>query len=143
MANTVKNGDKVRVHYTGKFEDGEVFDSSIGIEPLEFEVGAGDVIDGFDEAVVGMAVGESKTVTITPDKGYGDYNPEMLVDMPRECFPDDITPEIGMQLEVIDEEDNPVPVTVVEVGDTLVRLDGNMPLAGKNLIFDIELVEIV
>jgi len=142
MANTVKNGDKVRVHYTGKFEDGEVFDSSIGIEPLEFEVGAGDVIDGFDEAVVGMAVGESKTVTITPDKGYGDYNPEMLVDMPRECFPDDITPEIGMQLEVIDEEDNPVPVTVVEVGDSLVRLDGNMPLAGKNLVFEIEVVEI-
>ena len=142
MANTVKNGDKVRVHYTGKFEDGEVFDSSIGIEPLEFEVGAGDVIDGFDEAVVGMAVGESKTVTITPDKGYGDYNPEMLVDMPRECFPDDITPEIGMQLEVIDEEDNPVPVTVVEVGENLVRLDGNMPLAGKNLVFEIEVVEI-
>lgn len=142
MANTVKNGDKVRVHYTGKFEDGEIFDSSVGIEPLEFEVGAGDVIDGFDEAVVGMAVGESKTVTITPDKGYGDYNPEMLVDMPRECFPDDITPEIGMQLEVIDEEDNPVPVIVVEVGENLVRLDGNMPLAGKNLIFEIEVVEI-
>ena len=142
MANTVKNGDKIRVHYTGKFEDGEIFDSSVGIEPLEFEAGAGEVIDGFDEAVIGMGVGERKTVTIPPEKGYGEYNPEMMLDMPLECFPPDIKPEVDMQLELIDEEGCPVAVTVVEVGDTLVRLDGNMPLAGKNLVFEIEVVAI-
>ena len=143
MSKTVQNGDTVRVHYTGKFEDGEIFDSSVGMDPLEFEVGAGDVIEGFEEAVLGMNVGESKSVNVTPEKGYGEYNPDMMVDMPLECFPPDIQPEVGMQLEVVDEEDNPVAVTVVEITDSLARLDANMPLAGKNLIFDIELVEIV
>jgi FKBP-type peptidyl-prolyl cis-trans isomerase 2 len=138
----VKKGDTVRVHYTGKLTTGEQFDSSAGREPLEFEVGAGMMIKGFDDAVVGMVVGDKKTVNIPASEAYGERNDEMVIDFPRSNFPDDMTPEIGMQLMMNNSAGQQFPVTIVEVKDDMVILDANHMLAGKELVFDIEMVEI-
>ena len=138
----VKNGDTVRVHYTGKLTTGELFDSSEGREPLEFEVGAGMMIKGFDAAVVGMALGDKKTVNIVPEEAYGERNDQMIIDFPRSNFPDDMTPEIGMQLMMNNGAGQQFPVTIVELKEEVVVLDGNHMLAGKELVFDIEMVEI-
>jgi len=137
-----KSGDTVRVHYTGTLGDGSVFDSSQGREPLEFTVGIGQVIPGFDEAVTGMQPGEEKTVTIPTGEAYGERRPEMMATVPRAQFPAEIEPEIGQQLQVSQEGQNFV-VTVVEVGADEVTLDANHPLAGEDLTFKLELVEIV
>lgn len=137
-----KQGDSVKVHYTGKLDDGTVFDSSVGREPLDFTVGAGQLIAGFDEAVVGMAVGEKKTVRIAPEQAYGPHNPEMTLQVPRSDLPADIQPELGMQLEASQEGGHSMVVTVVEVTDESVTFDANHPLAGKALTFEIEVVEV-
>ncbi len=139
----VKSGDKVKVHYHGKLTTGETFDSSAGREPLEFEVGSGMVIKGFDDGVTGMAVGDKKTINIPFDEAYGPRNPEMVIDMPKERFPEDMEVEVGMPLVMSDGQGQQFQVTIVEIKETSVILDANHPLAGKDLVFDLELVEIV
>lgn len=139
----VKSGDKVKVHYHGKLTTGETFDSSAGREPLEFEVGSGMVIKGFDEGVTGMAVGEKKTINIPFNEAYGPRNPEMVIDMPKERFPEDMEVEVGMPLVMSDGQGQQFQVTIVEIKEASVVLDANHPLAGKDLVFDLELVEIV
>jgi peptidylprolyl isomerase len=139
----VKSGDKVKVHYHGKLTNGETFDSSKGREPLEFEVGSGMVIKGFDDGVTGMTVGEKKTVTIPYAEAYGPQNEEMIIDVPKDRFPKDMEIELGMPLGMSDGQGNNYQVIVVEIKDDSVLLDANHPLAGKDLVFDLELVEIV
>ncbi len=139
----VKNGDKVKVHYHGKLTDGSTFDSSEGREPLEFEVGSGAVIPGFDAGVTGMEVGQKKTVTIPVDEAYGPKQDDMIMEFPRDRFPEDMVPEIGMQLNMSNGAGQNFPVVISEVQETTVMLDANHPLAGEDLVFDLELVEIV
>ena len=142
MAQTVKNGDTVKVHYTGRFEDGVVFDSSEGRDPLEFTVGAGMLIRGFEDALIGMSPGEKKTVRVEPQDAYGDYDDNLVLTMPLDRVPEDITPEIGMELQLISQSGQKLPVVVKEVQEEAIILDANHPLAGKVLVFDIELLEI-
>jgi peptidylprolyl isomerase len=139
----VKEGDVVRVHYTGKLTNGEQFDSSVGREPLEFTVGAGMMIKGFDAAMPGMNVGDKKTINIAPEDGYGEKSEEAIIEFPRENVPADMKLEPGMSLSLSNQAGQPVPVTVVEVNDKFVILDANHFLAGQELVFDIELMEIV
>ena len=139
----VKTGDKVKVHYHGKLTNGETFDSSTGLEPLEFEVGSGMVIKGFDDGVTGMETGEKKTIHIPFGDAYGPRNPEMVIEMPREKFPTDMEIEVGMPLVMSDQQGQKYQVTIVELKDDIVLLDANHPLAGQDLVFDLELVEIV
>lgn len=138
----VKNGDKVRVHYHGKLTDGTTFDSSEGRDPLEFTVGSGQVIKGFDNALIDMKVGDKKSVNIPVDDAYGQRNDNMLMEYPKSEFPEDMNPEKGMQLHMSDNQGNVFPVVVEEVKDEVVVLDANHPLAGKDLVFDLELVSI-
>jgi peptidylprolyl isomerase len=138
----VKNGDKVKVHYTGKLTNGEQFDSSTGRAPLEFTVGAGQMIKGFDNAMPGMSVGEKKTVTISPEEGYGEKMQEAIIEFPRENVPSDMPLEIGVKLELRNESGQPIPVTIEDIREDVIILDANHNLAGKELVFDIELVEI-
>lgn len=138
----VKKGDTIKVHYHGRLVDGTTFDSSEGREPLEFEVGSGMVIPGFDDGVTGMAVGDKKTVQIPADEAYGPKQEDMIMEFPREKFPADMVPEVGMQLNMNNGQGQSFPVVIVEVQETVVILDANHPLAGQDLIFDLELVEI-
>ena len=138
----VKSGDKIKVHYHGKLTSGETFDSSAGREPLEFEVGSGMVIKGFDDGVTGMTVGEKKTVNIPFDDAYGSRNPDMIIEMPKDRFPKDMEIELGMSLGMSDENRQQFQVTIVEIKEDVVLLDANHPLAGEDLIFVLELVEI-
>ena len=138
----VKNGDVVKVHYTGKLTTGEQFDSSIGREPLEFTVGEGQMIKGFDDAIPGMRVGEKETINISPDDAYGQVNDEALIEFPKKNVPPDMPLETGMQLELKDQDGQSFPVTITEIKDDIIVLDANHSLAGKELVFDIELVEI-
>lgn len=137
-----QNGDKVKVHYHGTLRSGETFDSSNGREPLEFTVGSGQVIKGFDEGVKGMQVGEKKKVEIPVGDAYGEKSQEMIVEFPKDQFPPDMAPEVGMQLMMSNGSGQQFPVRVIEVKEDSVVLDANHPLAGQDLIFDIELVEI-
>lgn len=137
-----KSGDTVKIHYTGTLEDGSQFDSSEGRDPLEFQVGSGQVIPGFDKAVEGMAVGENKQVTIPPEEAYGDHNAQMVQDVPKTALPDDLEPEVGMALSARGQDGQEMRLTVTEVKDDAITVDGNHPLAGKPLNFDIELVSI-
>ncbi len=137
-----KAGDKVKVHYHGKLTDGTTFDSSEGREPLEFTIGNGDVIKGFDDGVTGMAVGQKKTVHIPADEAYGQKDSSRVVDFPKNNFPADLTPEVGMQLSMTNGSGQVIPVVIVEVEEETVKLDANHPLAGQDLVFDIELVDI-
>lgn len=139
----VQEGDEIRVHYTGKLNDGTVFDSSRNREPLQFTVGSGMMIKGFDEAVRGMEIGEAKTAEITSDEAYGERNDQMIVTLGKDKFPEDIKPEVGQQLSMQSQQGQPIPVVVTEVGDNDVTLDANHPLAGKDLVFEIEMVEFV
>lgn len=138
----VQSGDKVKVHYHGKLRSGETFDSSQGREPLEFTVGSGQVIKGFDQGVMGMQVGDKRTVEIPVQDAYGPKQDEMIIEFPRNQFPPDMKPEEGMQLMMNNGAGQSFPVTVTEVKEDSVILDANHPLAGQDLIFDIELVEI-
>ena len=139
----VKSGDKVKVHYHGKLTSGETFDSSAGREPLEFEVGSGMVIKGFDDGVTGMKVGDKKTINIPFDEAYGPRNPDMVIEMPKDRFPKDLDIEVGMPLGMSDQQGQQFQVTIVEIKEDVVLLDANHPLAGQDLVFDLELVEIV
>lgn len=139
----VKKGDKVKVHYHGKLTTGETFDSSQGREPLEFEVGSGMVIKGFDDGVTGMQPGDKKTITIPVEEAYGPANEDMIIDMPKTQFPQDMQIEVGMPLAMADQQGNQFQVVVKEIKEDAVTLDANHPLAGKDLVFDLELVEIV
>lgn len=137
-----KEGDTVRIHYTGTLRDGTVFDSSDGREPLEFALGAGHVIAGMDAGVTGMAVGEKKVLDIPCADAYGPINPAMRQAIPREGIPDDIPVEVGLQLQMQTPEGHMLPVTIVEFDEATVTLDANHQLAGQDLIFDVELVAI-
>ncbi|WP_417516314.1 FKBP-type peptidyl-prolyl cis-trans isomerase [Minwuia sp.] len=136
------SGDTVRVHYTGTLDDGTQFDSSAGREPLEFELGSGQVIAGFDNALDGMTVGEKKTVTIPAAEAYGPHDPSLFHKVPREQMPDEIELETGMALQASDQAGNPISFVVAEFDDATVTLDANHPMAGKDLTFDLELVEV-
>ena len=138
----VKEGDVVKVHYTGKLVNGEQFDSSAGREPLEFTVGAGQMIKGFDDAMPGMNLGEKKTINIAPEDAYGPRSEEAIIEFPKENVPADMVLEPGMPLTLSNQAGQPVPVIVVEVKEDIIILDANHFLAGQELIFDIELVEI-
>ena len=138
----VKEGDVVKVHYTGKLMNGEQFDSSVGREPLEFTVGAGQMIKGFDAALPGMNIGDKKTVNITAADGYGERSEEAIIEFPKENVPAEMVLEPGMQLTLSNQHGQPVPVVVKEVKPDVVILDANHFLAGEELVFDIELVEI-
>ena len=137
-----KKGDTVKVHYTGKLTSGDQFDSSVGNNPLEFTVGSGQMIQGFDAAIPGMNVGEKKTIIISPGNAYGEKNEEAIIEFPKANIPAEMKLEPGMKLELRNEAGQPVPVVVTEVKDEIIILDANHELAGKELIFDIELVEI-
>jgi peptidylprolyl isomerase len=139
----VKKGDLVRVHYTGRLTTGEQFDSSAGREPLEFTVGAGQMIKGFDAAMPGMNIGEKKTITIAPKDAYGEKDDQAIIQFPRQNVPADMKLEPGMELTLSDQDGRPVPVIVLEVREDVIIMDANHFLAGKELVFDIELVEIV
>ncbi|MDI9320862.1 MAG: peptidylprolyl isomerase [Phycisphaerales bacterium] len=139
----VKNGDKVRVHYHGKLNDGSTFDSSEGRPPLEFQVGEGQVIKGFDDALLEMKIGDKKTVIIPVANAYGEPHPENIIEYPLSDFPEDMKPEIGLELHMSDNQGNNFPVVITAITDNSVVLDANHPLAGKELTFDIELVEII
>ena len=139
----VKSGDLVRVHYTGTLEDGSQFDSSVGRAPLEFTVGAGQMIAGFDAGVVGMVVGEKKTILIDPDHGYGQKDPTAIIEFPSSNIPEGMTVEIGMKLNLQNQYGQPVPVVVMEVKEEVIIMDANHFLAGKDLTFEVEIVEIV
>ena len=138
-----KSGDTVRIHYTGTLDDGTQFDSSSGRDPLEFALGGGQVIPGFDSAVDGMSVGESKTVTIEPEQAYGQRHEQLVQQVSRSALPDDMEPEVGMHLQSQSPDGHVMNLVITEVDDETITVDGNHPLSGQALTFDIELVEIV
>ena len=141
--NTAKKGDTVKVHYTGKLHDGTVFDSSHNRnEPIEFTLGQQNMIAGFEKAVEGMAVGDTKTAEIPASEAYGTKKEDMIIEVPKAEVPADIEPEIGQQLAMQGSNGQQVPVVITEVNDHAITLDANHPLAGKDLIFDLELVQI-
>jgi FKBP-type peptidyl-prolyl cis-trans isomerase 2 len=137
-----KNGDTVKVHYTGKLKDGTVFDSSVGRDPLEFTIGEKKLIETFEIGIVGMAAGENKSIKIEPQDAYGLYRHEMVAEVKRTYLPENVKPEVGLMLQIKQPEGQTLQVRISEVNDETVTLDGNHPLAGKALTFDIELLEI-
>jgi peptidylprolyl isomerase len=137
-----KKGDKVKVHYKGMLKDGTVFDTSYEREPLEFTLGSNQVIGGFETAVEGMEVGETKKFEINQDEAYGPYRDDLAVEVEKERLPEDLEPEVGMVLQVPTQEGQPVNVTVTDIKDQTITLDGNHPLAGKDLEFEIKLEEV-
>ena len=136
-------GDTVQVHYTGRLDDGTVFDSSVGGEPIEFVLGAHHVIPGFEEGVTGMEVGETKTILIPSDQAYGPRMEEMVLTIPRDQVPPHITLELGEMLELSQPSGETIAVQITALTDTIVTLDGNHPLAGADLTFDLQLANIV
>jgi peptidylprolyl isomerase len=139
---TAKNGDAVKVHYTGKLDDGTVFDTSEGREPLSFTVGSGEVIEGFDQAIAGMQVGEIKGIVIPPEQAYGERNDALVQTIARDQLRLGVEPHSGMEVEMRTPDGTVIPLLVSEVTETTVTLDANHPLAGQNLHFDLTLVEI-
>ena len=136
-----KQGDVVAIHYKGQLDDGSVFDSSEGREPLEFQIGANQVIPGFEAAVLGLDLGQSRTTRIEPDQAYGPRRDEMLITVGKERFPEGMDIESGQEFQ-LDGGNGDMPVVVTEVTETTVTLDGNHPLAGKALTFHIELISV-
>ncbi len=138
-----KTGDTVKVHYTGKLDDGTVFDTSADREPLQFTIGTGQLIPDFEQAVVGMNPGESKTVQIPSENAYGPHREEMVMEVDRSEFPENLEPQVDQRLQVSQSDGRTFPVTVTDVSESKVTLDANHPLAGKDLTFDVQLTEIV
>ena len=138
-----ETGDTVRVHYTGRLQNGEIFDTSTGDEPLEFTLGQGQMITGFEQAVLGMQVGDNKTVTIPVDEAYGPRRDDLLLEVNRDDLPEDLEPEVGMLLQSSQPDGSITVFTITEVTEAMIKVDGNHPLAGQELTFGIELVEIV
>ncbi|MFH1699333.1 MAG: peptidylprolyl isomerase [Candidatus Zixiibacteriota bacterium] len=143
MNQTAKDGDTVKVHYVGTLDDGSEFDSSRGREPLEFTIGRPGIIEGFSNGVLGMAVGETKKVSLSPEEAYGQPRPDMIQEVPLSSFPESIKPEVGVQLSMQNSSGQPFPVKITAMTDSTATLDANHPLAGKTLTFELELVEIV
>ena len=139
---TASQGDTVQVHYAGRLDDGTVFDSSEGRDPLEFKLGAGQVIPGFEKAVQGMSVGEKATTRIPAEEAYGPRSDELVLHVQRSQFPDGVTPEVGQRFQMRTDDGNTVRVTVTETKEETVEIDANHPLAGQALTFDVELVDI-
>ncbi len=137
----VNNGDTIRVHYTGKLKDGSEFDSSKGKDPIEFTVGSGNLIQGFEQGVIGMKVGDKKNITILPGDAYGEKREDLSAKIDRKEIPKDVTPEIGMQLQMQRPDGGIINVIVTEVATDSITLDANHPLAGQTLIFELEMVE--
>lgn len=142
MTQAAQAGDKLRIHYTGRLDDGTVFDNSEGREPLEFTIGNGEIIAGLDQGVIGMTVGETREVTIPPEEAYGARDESRIQAVPREAIPDHIPTEPGTQLSVQTQDGQTIPVTVAKSTESHVELDANHPLAGRTLTFDVTLVEI-
>ncbi|MFZ0391331.1 MAG: peptidylprolyl isomerase [Calditrichia bacterium] len=138
-----KKGDVVKVHYTGKFNDGTVFDSSRDQEPLQFTIGEGQIIPGFEKAVMDLEAGETVSVEIPPADAYGQYNKDLVQKVPKNQLPQDLEPKVGQQLEAVQDNGARIPLRISEVNEEDVVVDANHPLAGKDLNFDIELVEIL
>jgi len=138
----VNSGDKVKVHYTGKLEDGTQFDSSVGSDPLEFTIGAGQLIPGFDNGVIGMVIGDKKTVTIPAAEAYGERNEELVLDVVKSQLPTGIDPQVGHMLQSQQADGNLINMVITHVNEAGVTVDANPPLAGKTLIFEIELVAV-
>ena len=138
-----KDGDTVRVHYTGTLKDGEVFDSSSGGDPLEFKLGSDTVIPGFEAGVVSMEVGEKKSISILCKDAYGERDEKMFLNIERAQLPDEIKPEVGLTLGMNTESGHAIPVKITEVTDETITVDANHPLAGEDLNFELELVEIL
>lgn len=138
-----KHGDTVKVHYTGKLDNGAVFDSSLNRDPLEFTVGEDKLLHDFEQEVIGMAPGDSKTVTIGADNAYGPHRAEMVVEIDRNQIPENVDVEVNQQLQLVQEDGQSFVVRVSDLSDATVTLDANHPLAGQDLTFDIELLEIV
>jgi len=141
MEDEIKHGDTISVNYTGTLESGEVFDSSEGNPPLKFTVGAGQLIKGFDDTVVGMKKGDKKNVTIAPENAYGERRDDHVVDFPRANIPEDMEMKVGTVVQLSDESGRAFPAVVTEINDDAVKMDVNHPLAGKTLIFDVEIAE--
>jgi peptidylprolyl isomerase len=138
-----KNGDTVTVHYTGRLDDGTVFDSSVNQDPLQFTLGEGLLIPGFEQVVLGMSAGESKTAKVSADQAYGPHREEMVVEIDRQEFPPHFQPEVGQQLQIPQSDGRTTRLIVTDVSEQKVTLDANHPLAGRDLTFDIHLLEIV
>jgi len=138
-----EKGKRIRVHYTGTLSDGEVFDSSRGRNPLEFTVGAGQMIPGFDRGVVGMKVGEERTLVLPPEEAYGRKRDDMVFSVSRDVMPENYEPSVGDSLQMMTRGGSPMSVTVTSVGEDSVELDANHRLAGKELTFQVELMEIL
>lgn len=138
-----KEGDTVKVHYNGKLDTGVLFDTSEGSDPLEFKIGSGNLIPGFEEAVIGMSPGEKKTVKIPPEKGYGLYRDDRVIKVDKKDLPGDIVPAEGMTLEICASNGVMVPVQITEIEGSTITLDANHPLSEQTLTFEIELIDIV
>lgn len=138
----IEHGQKVKIHYTGTLDDGNPFDSSVGRDPLEFEMGAGAVIPGFETGVKDMAVGEKKSIHIPVVEAYGEKREEMVMEFERAELPEGLEPEIGMGLQMQGPQGQPIPVQITAVAEATITIDANHPLAGQNLNFELELVEV-
>lgn len=137
-----QTGSTVKVHYTGKLIDGTIFDTSQNVEPVQFVVGSGEIIPGFEQAVIGMQAGDNKTVTIPCNEAYGPKRDDLVADVERKDLPDDIKIEVGQKLQVGDNQAGTIIASVVDMDDEKVKLDANHPLAGEDLVFDIEVLEV-
>jgi peptidylprolyl isomerase len=137
-----KNGDKIRIHYTGKLEDGNVFDNSKERQPLEFIVGDGEVMPGIEKGVIGMEPGDTKTIEIPPEEAFGPKRKELLIEVPKSELPNQITPTLGQRLKMHDPDGDHIELIITDINEETITLDANHPLAGHTLFFDLELVEI-
>ena len=138
-----RKGDRVKVNYTGRSEDGTVFESSVGLIPLVFTIGSDEVVQGFEDAVTGMHPGEKKTVKVRPEDGFGMYDEDLIFEVGKDELPDDFFPQVGMDFEMVDEDGEELSATVIEVNDESILVDANAPLAGKAVVYEIELLEII
>lgn len=143
MTQSAKHGDTVKVHYTGKLEDGAIFDSTEGRDPITFEIGAGALITGFEESVLGMNIGEAKTIHIDADNAFGPWLEENIIEVPKSNIEGETDVEVGQQMHVKRSDGATIAVTVTEITPETITLDANHPLAGKCLDFDLKLVDIL